>query len=123
MCASRTSSPLHDYRRLSVSCARCTASARIDVPLDRIVLAASRGERVHVIAEDADGRRMGARKFAYACFRLAVVCICRRGNDSQLAVVHLRNMYGAGESRARFRDVIGGLEAYTREVDARLPHY
>jgi hypothetical protein len=93
------------------------------VPLDRIVLAASRGERVHVIAENADGERGCERVSVRVCARLAVVCICRRGNDSQLAVVHLRNMYGAGVSRARFRDVIGGLEAYTREVDARLPHY
>ncbi|CAH9075935.1 unnamed protein product [Cuscuta europaea] len=44
--------------------------------------------------------------------------ICRRGNDSQRAVECLHK---AGFSSAK--DIIGGLEAWTREVDPQFPSY
>lgn len=47
-----------------------------------------------------------------------VYVICRRGNDSQLAVNLLRN---AGVETAL--DIVGGLESWAREVDPQFPAY
>lgn len=46
-----------------------------------------------------------------------VLCICRRGNDSQRAVVLLR------ELGFEARDVIGGLHEYARRIDPTCPIY
>jgi rhodanese-related sulfurtransferase len=48
-----------------------------------------------------------------------VIVICRRGNDSQLAVAHLRRQY----PQLAVRDVIGGLHAWTRHIDPDFPVY
>lgn len=48
-----------------------------------------------------------------------VVVICRRGNDSQLAVAHLRRHF----PHLAARDVIGGLHAWARHVDPTFPIY
>jgi rhodanese-related sulfurtransferase len=48
-----------------------------------------------------------------------VIVICRRGNDSQLAVAHLRRTY----PHVTARDVIGGLHAWTRQIDLDFPIY
>ena len=47
-----------------------------------------------------------------------VVFICRRGQDSQIAAAAL-----AKAGRLGVRDVIGGLEAWSREVDPTFPTY
>ncbi len=47
-----------------------------------------------------------------------VVFICRRGQDSQVAAAHL-----AKSGRAKVVDVIGGLEAWSREIDPSFPTY
>lgn len=44
--------------------------------------------------------------------------ICRRGNDSQRAVQCLHKM---GFTSAR--DIVGGLESWTHDVDANFPTY
>ncbi|KAL1430862.1 hypothetical protein MTO96_014722 [Rhipicephalus appendiculatus] len=49
-----------------------------------------------------------------------VVVICRRGNDSQLAVEKLRQ---AWSERIKVCDVRGGLEAWARTVDPEFPTY
>lgn len=49
-----------------------------------------------------------------------VVVICRRGNDSQLAVEKLRQ---AWSETVKVRDVRGGLEAWARTVDPDFPTY
>ena len=48
-----------------------------------------------------------------------VYVVCRRGNDSQRAVVRLRE---AGVA-AHAVDVVGGMEGWAREVDAGFPTY
>ncbi|KAI6197089.1 hypothetical protein M3Y94_01183900 [Aphelenchoides besseyi] len=50
-----------------------------------------------------------------------VFVICHRGNDSQLAVKLLQEKLS--ESGIRFRDVIGGLDAFARDVDSKFPIY
>ncbi|CAD6586209.1 MAG: exosome catalytic subunit dis3 [Tremellales sp. Tagirdzhanova-0007] len=48
-----------------------------------------------------------------------MVLICRRGQDSQIAGSLLAKLRGT----SRVRDVIGGLEAWSREVDPTFPTY
>lgn len=50
--------------------------------------------------------------------RLPLYVVCRRGNDSQRAVQYLcnRGFYAA-------RDIIGGLESWTKDVDPNFPSY
>ena len=45
--------------------------------------------------------------------------ICRLGNDSQIAAESLRQVKGAGI----VKDVIGGLKAWSKQVDSHLPQY
>ncbi len=47
-----------------------------------------------------------------------IVFICRRGQDSQVAAAAL-----AKAGRRRVKDVIGGLEAWSRDVDPTFPTY
>ncbi|KAK8846792.1 hypothetical protein IAR55_005880 [Kwoniella newhampshirensis] len=55
------------------------------------------------------------------------IFICRKGNDSQLAVEALRRELSRAESsddqKSRVRDVRGGLLAWNREVDQHFPIY
>lgn len=48
----------------------------------------------------------------------AIVCLCRRGNDSQIAVQQLLDM---GYNNAK--DMIGGLLAWSRDVDNQFEVY
>ncbi|XP_030380557.1 adenylyltransferase and sulfurtransferase MOCS3 [Scaptodrosophila lebanonensis] len=48
-----------------------------------------------------------------------IVVLCRRGNDSQIAVQHMRNRYPDHS----IRDVIGGLHAWSNKVDNGFPIY
>lgn len=47
-----------------------------------------------------------------------VFVVCRRGNDSQLAVRHLGDKFSI-----KARDLIGGLHAWTKNVDNNFPIY
>lgn len=49
----------------------------------------------------------------------AIYVICRRGNDSQLAVKHLQAML----KHQVVKDVVGGLHAWTKEIDSQFPIY
>lgn len=50
-----------------------------------------------------------------------VVVVCRRGNDSQLAVEKLEEAWkGRG---VKVRDVRGGLEAWAKTIDPTFPTY
>lgn len=47
-----------------------------------------------------------------------VYVVCRRGNDSQLAVKHLKE-----KLQIASKDLIGGLHAWTRSIDSNFPIY
>lgn len=47
-----------------------------------------------------------------------VFVVCRRGNDSQLAVRYLREKFDI-----KSKDIIGGLHAWTKEIDENFPIY
>lgn len=47
-----------------------------------------------------------------------VFVVCRRGNDSQLAVQHLAANLGI-----KSRDLLGGLHAWTKKIDETFPIY
>lgn len=48
----------------------------------------------------------------------AVYVVCRRGNDSQLAVRLLRE-----RGFQQTQDIIGGLERWAREIEPTFPTY
>lgn len=53
-----------------------------------------------------------------------VPVVCRRGNDSRLAVAALAALEdGSSQQRLRFVDVTGGLTAWSKDVDAGMPMY
>ncbi|KAH8410629.1 hypothetical protein KR009_007312 [Drosophila setifemur] len=51
--------------------------------------------------------------------QLPIIVLCRRGNDSQIAVQHIRNRF-PGHS---IQDLVGGLHAWTNKVDSSFPKY
>ncbi|XP_071833769.1 adenylyltransferase and sulfurtransferase MOCS3-like isoform X2 [Apostichopus japonicus] len=53
---------------------------------------------------------------------IPVIVICRRGNDSQLAVQSLVNKVST-DLVPSFKDVIGGLTAWAHQVDPNFPQY
>ncbi|KAH8305416.1 hypothetical protein KR018_002823, partial [Drosophila ironensis] len=50
---------------------------------------------------------------------LPIIMVCRRGNDSQIAVQHVRNRF----PEHSVRDLVGGLHAWAEYVDANFPVY
>jgi adenylyltransferase/sulfurtransferase len=46
--------------------------------------------------------------------------VCRLGNDSQIAVEALRSVSQEG---AVVKDIVGGLKAWSRDVDPMFPVY
>lgn len=50
-----------------------------------------------------------------------VFVICRRGNDSQIAAIKL--MEGLINANVQVHDVIGGLHAWTNQIDEHFPKY
>jgi len=58
-------------------------------------------------------------KYLPASSELDTYVICRLGNDSQIAAESLRQVEGAGI----VKDVIGGLKAWSKQVDPHFPQY
>ncbi|KAG8778060.1 Urmylation protein, partial [Serendipita sp. 398] len=54
-----------------------------------------------------------------------IYIVCRLGNDSQIAAEALRDLRRAssGFEAVIIKDVIGGLRAWAKEVDASFPIY
>lgn len=50
--------------------------------------------------------------------RTPVFVVCRRGNDSQIAVRHLSE-----KLNIKSKDLVGGLHAWAREIDNNFPVY
>lgn len=53
-------------------------------------------------------------------FKQNVVVVCRRGNDSQLAVQQIRSLL---PTLSFVKDIIGGLYEWTRQIDSHFPIY
>lgn len=49
-----------------------------------------------------------------------VFVVCRRGNDSQIAVAHLK---GKMDNSIEAKDIIGGLHAWHYQCDKMFPIY
>ncbi|XP_022333383.2 adenylyltransferase and sulfurtransferase MOCS3-like [Crassostrea virginica] len=52
---------------------------------------------------------------------LPVYVVCRRGNDSQIAVQKLKNHFKSDS--IQFKDITGGLHAWAKHVDTNFPVY
>ncbi|KAF8802421.1 hypothetical protein BYT27DRAFT_7196607 [Phlegmacium glaucopus] len=77
----------------------CQLSGSINIPLKDLILEPEK--HLHPSSE------------------LDTYIICRLGNDSQIAAESLRQVEGAGV----VKDVIGGLKAWSRQVDPHFPQY
>lgn len=53
---------------------------------------------------------------------LAVYVVCRRGNNSQLAVERMRSLLPP-DWPVVFKDIVGGLQAWSELVDPQFPIY
>ncbi|MFH4980101.1 hypothetical protein AB6A40_006810 [Gnathostoma spinigerum] len=54
---------------------------------------------------------------------LEVYVICRRGNNSQLAVQQMENLFKNELLSVTFKDIIGGYQSWTETVDSNFPVY
>ena len=54
-----------------------------------------------------------------------LVCICKRGNDSQLAASALQSIVEEKSLTSVYevKDLVGGLRAWSRDVDPNFPVY
>lgn len=64
--------------------------------------------------------------YSFICFinlfyLFAVYVICRRGEDSQIAVLYLRKEFA--DSLISFKDIDGGYEKWSHAVDKDFPIY
>lgn len=87
----------------SISAARCqipSASAHVTIDVPLVELVANPQKHVHSDQNE-------------------VYFICRLGNDSQLATNAVRSV----TEETSVKDLIGGLKAWTREVDPNFPVY
>lgn len=50
-----------------------------------------------------------------------IFVMCRRGNDSQKAVIHLRELFKT--QSLKVKDVIGGIHAWSKKIDSTFPIY
>lgn len=61
-----------------------------------------------------------------SCVTVCMYVCCRRGNDSQLAVVLLKEMLTkelSSSQQFKLQDIIGGLNAWADVVDQTFPKY
>lgn len=71
------------------------------------------------IKDILDGKLAEAMTTRLGAETLPVYVVCRRGNDSQLAVKQLQSLCG----RTQPKDIIGGLHSWARYVDMNFPIY
>ncbi|XP_055638765.1 adenylyltransferase and sulfurtransferase MOCS3 [Toxorhynchites rutilus septentrionalis] len=88
----------------------CQLPASVNIPIDDIL----KNRRTDEILEHVSRMTTSA--------SMPVFIVCRRGNDSQLAVRHLSPLFQkSGMSLPR--DIVGGLHAWTRGIDPDFPIY
>ena len=61
------------------------------------------------------------RQRASAVEPLPLFVVCRRGNDSQLAVQKLQSFFS--DVPVTIKDIVGGLTAWSEDVDKNFPIY
>lgn len=92
--------------RLPVELEICSLPRCINIPLKDI----SKVESVNLIEKELS--EIGTR---------SVLCVCRRGNDSQLAVRKLQ--LSLSHLHCQVKDIVGGLTAWAHKIDNSMPVY
>nr|XP_045585447.1 adenylyltransferase and sulfurtransferase MOCS3-like [Procambarus clarkii]XP_045585449.1 adenylyltransferase and sulfurtransferase MOCS3-like [Procambarus clarkii]XP_045585450.1 adenylyltransferase and sulfurtransferase MOCS3-like [Procambarus clarkii] len=92
--------------RLPVELEICALPNCINIPLKQL----SSEKNIAVIEEHLHGLDTKA-----------IYCVCRRGNDSQLAVQQLQSVFTQQEYQ--IKDIIGGLTAWAHKIDPTFPVY
>lgn len=59
--------------------------------------------------------------FLFITCKILVYVLCRRGNDSQRAIVLLKEKFG--NFPLNFINVSGGLHSYSKHIDSGFPVY
>ncbi|XP_072032672.1 adenylyltransferase and sulfurtransferase MOCS3-like [Amphiura filiformis] len=95
--------------RLPVEFDICRLPKFINIPIKELESEISLDKLQHVISQRSSGDKT------------QVFVVCRRGNDSQNAVVLLKDKLAA--LSVRIRDVKGGLYAWTKHIDSDFPKY
>lgn len=90
----------------------CSLAGSVNVPFDQLDDDASGRYLRRLVAErrGVDGRAT-----------LPVFVVCRRGNNSQLAVLKLRHILK--DQDVVIKDIAGGLTAWAEQVDSQFPIY
>ncbi|WZY75784.1 hypothetical protein YC2023_022168 [Brassica napus] len=96
--------PAHHYKIVSLPDSLNIPLANLEARLDELTLALKEKEEWHASTG--------------SCTNPSLYVVCRRGNDSQRAVEYLRE---SGFDTAK--DIIGGLEAWARDVNPNFPTY
>ncbi|KAK4300483.1 hypothetical protein Pmani_027308 [Petrolisthes manimaculis] len=92
--------------RLPVELEICALTNCINIPLKQL----GKPNSIAVIEEKLSSVRTKS-----------IYCVCRRGNDSQLAVKQLESTLS--EHGCQIKDIIGGLTAWANKIDPTLPVY
>ncbi|KAG0724014.1 Adenylyltransferase and sulfurtransferase MOCS3 [Chionoecetes opilio] len=92
--------------RLPVELEICSLPACVNIPLKDI----DKAESINLIQNKLAG--LGTSK---------VFCVCRRGNDSQLAVRKLESCLSPVQCQVK--DIVGGLMAWAHKIDSSVPVY
>uniref|UniRef100_A0A336M9W7 Adenylyltransferase and sulfurtransferase MOCS3 homolog n=1 Tax=Culicoides sonorensis TaxID=179676 RepID=A0A336M9W7_CULSO len=66
-----------------------------------------------------DRKEENLRKIILTTQKSPIFVVCRRGNDSQLAVQRLKTIF----DKMSFKDIVGGLHAWTKNIDSNFPMY
>ena len=53
---------------------------------------------------------------------ILVILVCRRGNDSQKAVIKLEDAFKSSKN-IYFKDIEGGLHSWIKNIDSSFPFY
>ena len=59
----------------------------------------------------------------YKCSIVAVFVLCKQGNDSQKAVLAIKKELKEELSKELVKDIVGGLLAWSTNVDKDFPIY
>jgi len=90
------------------------ATTTHNVPMDEFTKPEGCSSLLNVLGEDVRERSSGDEP-------LPLFVVCRRGNDSQLAVQKLRYLFF--DVPVVIQDVVGGLTAWSNDVDTNFPIY
>lgn len=92
----------------------CKLSDSINIPIKKV----DSSQSVDKIQSEIDSclKKKGGKD------KIPVYVVCRRGNDSQIAVLELEKLFRCNKT-VEIKDIKGGLHAWARNIDRNFPIY